>query len=133
MREYHLKRYHDIRNEAIQYLGGRCWECGDEKKLELDHRDHMSKKFEVSRFLSIKMEDFFNELEKCQLLCEDCHTVKTLADKGQVSAKGRHGTISTYRYCKCELCFNAKKEYMNIYWTKNKRITVDKKRIVVKK
>lgn len=115
MRKYHLKRYHDIRDELIQYLGGMCWKCGRKERLELDHRDPKSKEFEVSVFLSVSLNKLYLEIEKCQVLCQKCHIKKTLKEKGQKSAQGTHGTLSSYRYCKCVLCKRAMSDYNREY------------------
>lgn len=50
-----------------------------------------------------------------QLLCRSCHEAKTLVDRGQESAKESHGTLSSYKYCKCNLCKKAKADYMSRY------------------
>jgi len=56
------------------------------------------------------------------LLCKKCHEEKTLLDMGRVSAKITHGTVSSYRYCKCELCKKAKSEYMKVFREKRKAL-----------
>ena len=131
MRKYHLERYHRIRNEAIQELGGKCFICGSVKKLQIDHIDPKDKKFEVSLFLSVSLEIFRKELKKCQLLCHVCHNKKTLKEMGLREAKGSHGTVSTYRYCHCELCKQAKREWAKKYYRTHKRVTINGKRIIM--
>ena len=131
MREYHLKRYHRMRNQAIEELGGKCVQCGSVKDLELDHIDLNSKKFEVSQFLSVSLKDFKEELQKCQVLCKKCHQEKSILESGRKIAKGSHGTVSTYRYCKCNLCKEAVKRAREKYFKTHKRITVNGKRITV--
>ncbi len=111
MRKYHLGRYYKLRGEAIASLGGKCVECGIKENLQLDHKNKEDKEIEVSRMLSVSLKRFWNEVKKCQLLCAKCHSKKTIIESGKKIAKGRHGTISSYRYCRCKLCKEAKSEY----------------------
>jgi len=67
-------------------------------------------------------EVFDLEISKCQLLCKKCHEEKTLLDMGRVSAKITHGTLSSYRYCKCGSCKKAKSEYMRSFRKKKKEV-----------
>lgn len=112
MKEYMLKRYHSRREEAFKFLGGVCKKCGDIPiEYEFDHIDPNSKSFPISVMWSISKERFQNELVKCQILCKKCHAEKTLIDMGMNNAREVHGTISSYRYCKCDLCKKAKSDY----------------------
>lgn len=111
MRDYHLKRYYRMRGEAIKYLGGKCSKCSSLKKLQLDHIDPSTKEIEVSMLLNVSKVRFWLEVKKCQLLCQPCHALKTILEQGKKPAKGTHGTLSAYRYCKCELCKSVKREY----------------------
>lgn len=114
-KKYQLDRYHSRRNTAIQKLGGVCVKCGTSDKLELDHINPKDKSFSISKLWSCSERKFNKEVDKCQLLCETCHREKTLVDNGQVSAKITHGTLSSYKYCRCELCKQAKRDYMKEY------------------
>jgi len=118
MHKYMLARYRRKRKEAIALLGGKCAACGSTTKLEFDHIDIRTKSFNISKAWSYSKARLDAELAKCQLLCSECHDKKTLADLGVTSAKGKHGTLSSYRYCKCVLCKKAKADYMREY---NKR------------
>jgi hypothetical protein len=119
MKEYMLKRYHERRNKAIEKLGGVC-KCGRSEGLQFDHIDPATKKFTLAKLSSVNEEDFWKEVDKCQLLCDTCHQAKTLRDLGRVSAKDTHGTLSSFRYCKCEECKAAKAAYMREYKRKKK-------------
>jgi 5-methylcytosine-specific restriction endonuclease McrA len=114
MRDYMLRRYHRRRNAAIKFLGGKC-ACGETEGLQFDHKDRRKKSFTIAKLWGVSESRFWVEIAKCQLLCDDCHEKKTLADLGQVSAKTTHGTLSSYRYCKCAVCREAKAEYMRNY------------------
>jgi 5-methylcytosine-specific restriction endonuclease McrA len=125
--EYQRQRYHKRRLEAIQYLGGKCNNCSSLENLELDHIDRNKKSFGISKLWSISKEKYQEELEKCQVLCRNCHEKKTLKDLGRVSAKDTHGTVSSSRYCKCDLCRNARnaysKEYKRLWRLRRKALT----------
>lgn len=109
MRGYMLRRYKERMSAAVEKLGGKCSNCGAGDDLQLDHIDPNQKSFNIARKWSISEKKFWQEVSKCQLLCQKCHTEKTLKDLGRESAKDKHGTISSYRYCKCEECLEAKK------------------------
>jgi hypothetical protein len=108
MRVYMLARYRQRRQDAVQRLGGKCCMCGSLERLELDHIDRSTKALEISKMWSVSKARFEAEVVKCQVLCRECHAAKTLVDLGRVSAKTTHGTVSSYRYCKCPACKAAK-------------------------
>jgi 5-methylcytosine-specific restriction endonuclease McrA len=119
-REYQLKRYHKLRKEIYDKLGNKCSSCGSVENLEVDHINRETKSFPVSKLWSIAQESLDIELQKCQLLCATCHHEKTLKDLNQVSAKITHGTLSSYRYCRCDLCRKAKADHSRNYRQKIK-------------
>lgn len=121
MRKYMLERYTSRREAGIKSLGGRCVVCGSCEDLKFDHVYPSTKEFTVAKFPSISEERFQEEIKKCQLLCPKCHNEKTLKDLGRENAKLVHGTISSYRYCKCNLCRAAKAEYMKNYKRKSRK------------
>jgi 5-methylcytosine-specific restriction endonuclease McrA len=105
-----LERYHRRRKMALDFLGGRC-ECGSTKNLEFDHKIRSEKLFSIARMWGVAEVVFWKEIKKCQLLCAECHEKKTLRDLGQISAKTSHGTLSSYRYCRCASCREANNQY----------------------
>jgi hypothetical protein len=115
MAEYMLRRYHERRKEALEILGGRCSNCKTTKRLEIDHVDRTKKSFNISQMWSVSRARFLAELKKCQLLCRLCHQDKTTRERGQVPARGTHGTLSSYRYCKCDDCRDAKSRHNREY------------------
>lgn len=115
MRKYMLKRYHSRRQHAIAFLGGKCVRCGDTDNLQFDHVDKSKKTFPISELWSIAENKFFEELEKCQILCGRCHREKSLecGDYGGGHNKIDHpcGTAGRYgKGCRCELCKEAKRQ-----------------------
>ena len=82
------------------FKGKKCARCGSTHNLELDHIDSSKK---VSHNIwSWSEERRLAELEKCQVLCEECHMKKTLADR----PKTEHGCAGMYQLhkCRCEEC-----------------------------
>lgn len=65
------------KQKAIDYKGGECSECGykkDNSALEFHHTDTSSKEFNISKnSLSRPWEEVQKELDKCVLLCANCH------------------------------------------------------------
>ena len=90
-REYYLRdkelkqeRYQQHRQQAIDYLQHKhnhigCIGCGTTIQLELDHIDPSLKECDPAKSLGAKTitERIWNEIDKCQLLCYDCHREKT--------------------------------------------------------
>lgn len=129
MRVYHLKRYYVLKDEAIRMLGGKCVLCGSTNNLDLDHKDPSTKSFNVSSMLTYSFKRLKEEVGKCQLLCHECHNIKTLKEQGKKPAKGTHGTLSAHRYCNCLECKAAKNKYMKEW--KLRRKTQDSVRLVL--
>lgn len=115
MRDY-MRKYSAMKKEkAIALLGGKCWKCGSTNRMEIDHIDPKTKKFEIGKMWSRAWNKILIELKKCQLLCHDCHRIKTTIERGQTPALGTHGTLSSYRYCKCPLCRKANSDWSRNY------------------
>ena len=109
MRAYMARRYTDRRARALVILGEKCAKCVVTESLEVDHIDRHSKTRSSRWWANLSEARFLAEMEKCQLLCRRHHMLKTLEERGQVSARGRHGTLSAYRYCRCDACKAAKR------------------------
>lgn len=77
MRIYMLKRYHQRRSEAIEFLGGRCTKCDSTENLEIDHINPTEKKYNIGKIWSYSKDKFWAEIKKCQLLCKTCHKNKS--------------------------------------------------------
>lgn len=80
-REYLIKavrrRRKKIRQMAFEYKGGRCQNCGYDKcaeALEFHHLESNGKDFGISaRGYTRSWERTKKELDKCILLCANCH------------------------------------------------------------
>lgn len=62
-----------------------CLHCGynlSPYALDFDHIDPIIKKFNVSqRLCNGTLRSLFREIRKCQILCANCHRIKTYKDK----------------------------------------------------
>lgn len=77
MREAVKKRRIKLRAMAREYKGNRCEICGYDKcsrALSFHHLDPKQKGFGISdRGLTRSWEKIKNEIDKCILLCANCH------------------------------------------------------------
>lgn len=111
MRDYRAKR----REAAKKKLGDVCSVCGSDQNLEFDHIDRTTKIDSIANLLTNSKDTLKSELDKCQLLCKDCHQEKSLASGDLIAAK--HGIGKLYaRGCRCEVCVTATKEYRRNYY-----------------
>ncbi len=104
--------------KALEYLGGKCVGCGETENLEFDHIDPYSKTKKVTRdFGTASWKSLKEELDKCQLLCKDCHREKTIEERRSLV---EHGTITMYgKYkCRCESCREASSDYLSSWKAK---------------
>ena len=78
----YLRRRHWL-NKYKEYKG--CSKCGYSLHgvaIDFDHVDPNTKRFNISQRLAnstIKL--LFEEIRKCDLLCANCHRIKTLEEK----------------------------------------------------
>ena len=128
--------------QAVEYLGGKCKRCGFNEHLaalQFHHRDPSIKEFGINRGVSKRFDLVKAELDKCDLLCANCHfiTHALLAqvverDSEKVGVGGAspsestnsapeppHGTraryLQKYFKCRCDLCRKAQSLYMRKY------------------
>ncbi len=71
------KRRKLIRERAIEYKGGKCESCGYQRcneALEFHHSDPKKKGFSISsKGYTRSWERVKQELDKCMILCANCH------------------------------------------------------------
>lgn len=121
-REYQLARYHRIRAEALELLGGQCATCGSTEDLQIDHVDPAAKSFSLSKTRTSR-EKWLVELKKCQLLCRSHHKQKTSSEQRR-DVHGTWGMIRN-RKCRCRIC----RDFQNAYareWKRKKRAELKK-------
>jgi 5-methylcytosine-specific restriction endonuclease McrA len=103
--EFRQKR----KRKIINLLGEVCSQCGGVDSLEVDHIDPSTKSFTLSgNNLNKSWESILEELDKCQLLCNTCHTEKTSLES-KIRRPVNHGTEWMYtKYkCRCSLCVDS--------------------------
>ena len=70
------KRRIEMKKKAIEYLGGKCIRCGYDKcqgAFDFHHREDSQKEFQIAPMIWAKWEILQPELDKCDLLCSNCH------------------------------------------------------------
>lgn len=70
------RRRFSLKEKAIEYLGGKCIDCGYNKciqALEFDHKNPKEKEFAISGNHCLSWETIKLELDKCVLRCANCH------------------------------------------------------------
>jgi 5-methylcytosine-specific restriction endonuclease McrA len=70
------KRRFKQKQEAVKYLGGKCQKCGYDKSvtaMQFHHRNPDEKSFTISGNHSRAWTKTLAELDKCDLLCANCH------------------------------------------------------------
>jgi len=74
---YNVKKYrHNLKRKCVDYLGGKCELCGYSKSMRslvFHHRNPEKKDFTISRMSCKSFSSIKIELDKCQLLCSNCH------------------------------------------------------------
>lgn len=72
-----LKSYRQKNKEkAIEYKGGRCKKCGYDRCInafDFHHLDPNEKEINISMILNNSWDIIKKELDKCVLLCSNCH------------------------------------------------------------
>lgn len=81
--ERRRRQYNKVKNRirklkelSVEYLGGKCVVCGYNTciwALDCHHKDPETKSFSVSKYHSRSWDNLKPELDKCILLCANCH------------------------------------------------------------
>jgi hypothetical protein len=107
-REYQRQWMQQRRAEAL--AGRSCVDCGATKDLEIDHTgfktDH--------RIWSWSKERIKAELALCVIRCRNCHIERHRVERRS------HGLGGYKRGCRCEVCFEAKRESQRRYLERKK-------------
>ena len=75
------KRRRVVKQKAIEYLGGKCADCGIESDIpaiyDFHHKDPKEKDFAISKNGNTRAWKLVEkELDKCVLLCSNCHRTR---------------------------------------------------------
>lgn len=79
-RKYNERR-RVLKQEAIDYLGGKCTDCGvsyeHQAVYDFHHIDPSLKTATPSDLIrGLKRDMIFKEIENCELLCSNCHRIR---------------------------------------------------------
>lgn len=93
----------------FEMAGNKCKMCGDKNinHLVFHHRDPKHKEFKPCDLLNKRFDESLEEIEKCILLCENCHREIHYNDIHSKFAKERRNTkefLISYKGNKCEIC-----------------------------
>lgn len=72
-----MRQRHELKRRAVAYKGGKCEVCGYNKCIEalvFHHRNPSEKEFHLGVGTVFAWEKIRNEVDKCMLLCCNCHT-----------------------------------------------------------
>lgn len=76
VKERTIAKRRAAKHQAVLMLGGKCEKCGEQREhiLAFHHIDRSEKDENPSNLLAnSKIEEFFIEINKCILLCNNCH------------------------------------------------------------
>lgn len=87
------------KRRVVDYLATHpCVRCGfsDPRALDFDHLNPAQKNRKVSAMVSgtPKWESLLEEIEKCQVLCANCHRIKTVEQKDYVNSQNCSRSIA---------------------------------------
>lgn len=103
--ESRARAYAKVKARRLQWFleNGPCVVCGSSENLELDHIVPEEK---VSHNIwSWSYEKRIEELNKCQVLCHQCHLKKTSEWRASFLVCDGVKTSNYYKYkCRCEQC-----------------------------
>jgi hypothetical protein len=115
------------KEKAVAYLGGACEICGYDKSpaaFDFHHRDPTQKDFNISKYRGASIEKIKPELDKCALLCANCHRevhfnenlskqiaeIKPRVFRPKVYSCHDCGTSVSRRVKRCMTCHSKKEE-----------------------
>lgn len=87
--EQRRKRETLSRKYIYEYLSSNpCSTCGESNPvvLEFDHLDRKKKRGNVSDMVKYSLSSVIKEIEKCRVLCANCHRIHTAEQMGWYSS-----------------------------------------------
>ena len=82
--KHQILRWRKIKLKAIEYKGGGCTSCGFNSHpaaLQFHHLDPESKDVNWTRLRLRSWDKIIHELDKCILLCANCHAIEHAVSK----------------------------------------------------
>lgn len=110
------RRRFEKKKRAVEYLGGKCVDCGYDKyieALEFDHIDPSKKEFSISGNHCVSWERIKKELDKCEIRCANCHRERHAREKLHTT---QHYPVLNDKSDSLEksVCLNCHKEFSHI-------------------
>jgi transposase len=71
-----LEKQTERKRKCVEYKGGKCVICGYNRylgSLDFHHLDPAKKDYNISNLRTYSMEKLYKELDKCILVCKNCH------------------------------------------------------------
>lgn len=71
-------RWRRIKDKAIEYKGGKCYCCGKSfhpAAMQFHHNNPNDKDFNWTKMRLKSWDKIQNELDKCSLVCANCHSI----------------------------------------------------------
>lgn len=68
------------KQRLLDHFGGKCNDCESSYPpfmMDFDHRDSDKKEFSISQSSVAKWETLLSEAEKCDLVCANCHRMRS--------------------------------------------------------
>lgn len=98
IRKYNLKKF------CVDYKGGQCCRCGYNQNLaalQFHHLDPTKKDFNFATYAKFKFnEEIKSELDKCILLCANCHHEEHHPEYGNLSLPKNTGSLTPIKIYK---------------------------------
>ena len=66
--------------QFLDYLGGKCKICGEKNPFVLSFHHIKDKEFGICQKKTSNLESISKEIDKCELLCNNCHIEKHTLD-----------------------------------------------------
>lgn len=76
---YTLERQRKLKAQSVEYLGGKCRDCGctgHPTIFDFHHIDPSEKEYTIGHSKCVSFEKVKKELDKCILLCSNCHRLR---------------------------------------------------------
>lgn len=126
VRQKSVRKDHRLRMRTLGALGGRCVKCGfsDERALEIDHVDGLECGSRNHRKTKVKYRAILAgviPLREVQILCANCHAIKTREEKAQDRAKVLGTKVLIHHTEKSGITqryYSAMRVWLLCYWCK---------------
>ena len=85
---YHTRIKRIAKLRLVGHMGGKCMDCGlavHVAAFHFDHRDRKSKVVDVGAILNRSWARILAEAAKCDLVCANCHAIRTWPDAAVVA------------------------------------------------